>query len=130
MADSGSETPRTPYQRIGGGDAVHALVTRFYDVMECDPAFARLRTMHADDLTPMRVSLTGFLSGWMGGPRDWFGSGKCVMSAHAPFVIDAALRDQWLAAMRIALADAVPDVDLRALLDGGFERIADRMVRV
>lgn len=130
MADSGGQTPQTPYQRIGGGDAVHALVARFYDVMDDDPDFARLRAIHADDLAPMRVSLTGFLSGWMGGPRDWFGSGKCVMSAHAPFTIDADLRDQWLAAMRIALADAVPDADLRALLDGGFERVADRMVRV
>ncbi len=130
MADTGTETPQTPYQRIGGGDAVHALVDRFYDVMDGNPDFARLRAMHGDDLAPMRVSLTGFLSGWMGGPRDWFGSGKCVMSAHAPFTIDADLRDQWLAAMRIALADAVPDADLRALLDGGFERVADRMVRV
>lgn len=66
----------------------------------------------------------------IGGPRDWFSSGKCVMSAHAPFVIDGELRDQWLGTMRIALADVVPDDDLRALLDGGFERVAGRMVRV
>ncbi|MEK6541989.1 MAG: group II truncated hemoglobin [Pseudomonadota bacterium] len=130
MADTGAETPQTPFQRIGGADAVRALVMRFYDVMDGDPAFARLRSIHGDDLAPMRASLTGFLSGWMGGPRDWFGSGKCVMSAHTPFVIDANLRDQWLAAMRIALDEAVPDADLRALLDGGFERVADRMVRV
>lgn len=130
MADTGVQTPQTPYQRIGGAGAVRALVARFYDVMDGDPDFARLRSIHADDLAPMRTSLAGFLSGWMGGPRDWFSSGKCVMSAHAPFAIDGDLRDQWLAAMRIALADVVPDADLRALLDGGFARVADRMVRL
>ncbi|MEQ1510507.1 MAG: group II truncated hemoglobin [Sphingopyxis sp.] len=129
MADHAGQAAQTPYQRIGGSDAVHALVMRFYDVMDSDPAFARLRAIHAADLAPMRASLSGFLSGWMGGPRDWFGQGKCVMSAHAPFVIDQELRDQWLAAMRIALDDVVEDVDLRALLDGGFARVADRMVR-
>ena len=121
-------TASLPFERIGGANAVRQLVERFYDLMDSDPAYARLRTIHADDLTPMRESLAGFLNGWMGGPRDWFGSGKCVMSAHAPFAIDAELRDQWLSAMRRAMHDLPMDTDLRQMLDDGFTRVAGAMV--
>lgn len=119
----------TPFDRIGGAAAVRALVDRFYDAMEHDPAYARLRAIHADDLGPMRASLTGFLTGWMGGPRDWFSQGKCVMSAHAPFIIDQQLRDQWIDAMDVALAATDMDAELHDLLAGGFRRVANSMVR-
>ncbi|QJQ33549.1 globin [Sphingomonas lacunae] len=105
------------------------MVDHFYDLMDGDPAYARLRAIHAADLSPMRDSLAGFLNGWMGGPRDWFGSGKCVMSAHSPFQIDGELRDQWLSAMRQAMDRVAMDDDLRQTLDEGFARVAAAMVR-
>ncbi len=103
--------PKTPFDRIGGKEVVRTLVNRFYDLMEGDPAYAQLRALHAPDLVPMRESLTGFLTAWMGGPRDWFTErpGACVMSAHKPFAIDATLRDQWLDAMRRAANDVLAD---------------------
>jgi hemoglobin len=118
----------TPYQRIGGADVIRDIVDHFYDVMDSDPAYARLRAIHAGDLTPMRVSLAGFLNGWTGGPRDWFGTGKCVMSAHAPFTIDADLRDQWLGAMGQAMESVTMDPALREMLGEGFARVAGGMV--
>lgn len=129
MKDEAAQAPAlSPFERFGGPVAVRTLVDQFYDLMHCDPAFARLRAIHAPDLTPMRQSLTGFLTGWMGGPRDWFGQGKCVMSAHSAIPIDSGLRDEWLAAMRAALAQAPIETDLRTLLDDGFARAAGAMV--
>lgn len=129
MNDEMAQPPAlSPFERFGGPVAVRALVDHFYDLMHSDPAYARLRAIHAQDLTPMRQSLTGFLTGWMGGPRDWFGQGKCVMSAHSSIPIDSGLRDQWLAAMRAALAQAPIEADLRTLLDDGFARAAGAMV--
>jgi hemoglobin len=124
-----TSSPALPYQRIGGAGVIRLMVDHFYDLMDSDPAYARLRAIHADDLAPMRDSLAGFLNGWMGGPRDWFGNGKCVMSAHAPFVIDADLRDQWLSAMRRAMTQISMEADVRQMLDDGFTRVASAMVR-
>ncbi len=128
MAGASLQEKSSAFHRFGGAEAVRALVDRFYDAMESDPAYARLRAIHAADLAPMRSSLAGFLTGWMGGPRDWFGQGKCVMSAHAPFTIDDGLRNEWIAAMRGALAQAEIDADLRTMLDDGFARVAGAMV--
>ena len=55
-------TARSPFDAIGGEDAVRRLVARFYDLMDGDPAYQALRHLHAPDLAPMRRSLTGFLT--------------------------------------------------------------------
>ena len=101
------DPPATPYDRIGGREVLRAIVNRFYDLMDEDPAYAQLRAMHAPDLAPMRESLTGFLTGWSGGPRDWFAGGKCVMSAHKPLAISPGASGQWMAAMRRAIDETV-----------------------
>lgn len=115
MATQTAEAPRqpapqTPYDRIGGREVLQQISDRFYDLMDAEPAYARLRAMHAPDLTHMRGSLAGFLSGWSGGPRDWFEAnpGKCMMSAHKPFTIDADIAGQWAGAMKRAIADVAP----------------------
>ena len=79
------DPPATPYDRIGGREVLRAIVNRFYDLMDEDPAYAGLRAMHAEDLAPMRQSLTGFLTGWSGGPRDWFAEGKWVHLGKVAF---------------------------------------------
>lgn len=95
----------TPYALIGGEPMVAAIVNRFYDLIETDPAYAKLRAIHAADLAPVRHGLTRFLSGWMGGPRDWFERGGCVMSLHRAFPIDRELADEWAGAMGRAITD-------------------------
>lgn len=99
--------PATPYERLGGREVLRTIVDRFYDLMDQDPAYAALRAMHAADLSPMRESLTGFLTGWSGGPRDWFATGKCVMSAHKSLAIDPSLVDEWMGAMGRAIDEIV-----------------------
>lgn len=95
--------PPSPYIRIGGEPVVMAIVQRFYDMLD-DPRYAELRALHAADLGPVRHGLTRFLCGWLGGPRDWFGRGQCIMSLHRAFPITPALADQWAMAMTCAIA--------------------------
>lgn len=132
MSDEAQETaPKTPYERLGGREVIVAIANRFYDLMEADPAYADLRAMHGRDLGPMRESLAGFLIGWSGGPRDWFASGKCMMSLHRGLPIARATADQWAAAIRRAIADVAPaDKAMADAMAGVLEEIAGSMVPV
>ncbi|WP_066558008.1 group II truncated hemoglobin [Croceicoccus bisphenolivorans] len=115
---------RTPYDALGGAPAFRTIVDRFYDLMDSDPAYARLRDMHGTDLAPMRDALASFLGGWAGGPREWFEAnpGRCMFSIHGGFPIDAETGGQWAEAMERAIADA--DIDDRALAGQLSERLS------
>lgn len=108
MATQNATAPKSPYDRIGGMPTLRRITDRFYDLMETEPAYAELRAMHAADLAPMRTSLPLFLSGWSGGPREWWEAnpGKCMVSLHGPFAINRETAGQWAEAMRRAIADA------------------------
>ncbi len=111
---------------------MRAIVERFYDLMDADPAYAELRAMHAPDLGMMRASLTGFLTGWAGGPRDWFeqNPGKCMMSAHRAFAITPAVSAQWAEAMQRAIADVAPaNAALGKQMADTLTQMAQRMAR-
>lgn len=129
MTTAAQTRPQTPYDRLGGRDVLRAVVDRFYDLMDADPDYAELRAMHAPDLAPMRESLTGFLVGWSGGPRDWFEGGKCVMGLHRPLTITPASLEQWLAAMRRAIADTLGarDPELGAAMGDALAQMAAGM---
>jgi len=102
--------PRTPYEALGGSETIARIVNRFYDLMESDPQYAKLRAMHAVDLTHMRGSLAGWLTAWAGGPKDWFDEnpGKCMMSAHRGLGVNRETANQWADAMARAIADCGP----------------------
>ena len=125
-------TPDTPFYRLGGHATMQAICERFYDLMDSDPAYAELRAMHATDLTKMRKSLALFLAAWAGGPRDWFeqNPGKCMMSAHKPYVISKEVAGQWAEAMKRAIADVAPeDAELAKAMGGVLEELALGMGR-
>ncbi len=100
------EPHETPYDRIGRV-GVRAIVERFYDRMDGDPAYAGLRAMHGADLAPMRASLAGFLTAWLGGPRDWFAEhpGTCIPSLHRGLGVSGETAVQWADCMARAIAD-------------------------
>lgn len=102
--------PRTPFELLGGEGVVSAITEHFYHLMEHDPAYAELRALHAADLSAVRHGLTLFLNAWLGGPKDWFERGLCVMSLHRRFPISAAVAEQWADAMARSIA-AQPGVD-------------------
>lgn len=120
---------QTPFELIGGAQPVRRLVERFYDLMEREPAFAALRAMHAADLAPMRDSLAGFLTGWLGGPRDWFAAhpGVCMMSAHRSLPITRETARQWIEAMGQALRDTAVEPGLARDIREAFGRMAANM---
>ncbi len=122
-------SPPTPYDLIGGEATVRRLADRFYEIMDSDPGAARIRAMHAADLAPIRQLLFEFLSGWLGGPPIYFNrpEHRCVMSAHRPYAIGDAERDEWMTCMRRAMDDCALPADMRALLDQAFLRMANAM---
>ncbi len=120
---------QSAFERIGGREGLNLLATRFYAIMSTRPDAAGIRAMHKADLGPIAESLSEFLMGWIGGPRDWFmREGRpCIMSLHRALPIGTSERDQWLACMNQAMAETVQDADLRAELEPAFFRIADAM---
>lgn len=110
---------------------MRATVDRFYDLMETEPVYAELRALHHGDLAPMRESLAGFLTGWAGGPRDWFGGGKCVMSLHGRLPITPTTARQWTQAMHRAIDDILGqrDPEIAAALAARLEQMAEAMAR-
>lgn len=119
----------TPYEWIGGEDKVKALVERFYDLMDLEPAYADLRAAHGSTLANARERLFWFLSGWLGGPQhytDRFGHPRLRMR-HMPFAIGIKERDQWLACMDQAMGEVGVDEKLRARLRESFFQTADWM---
>ena len=120
---------QTPYEIMGGADSIRALVDRFYDLIEQEPRFASLRAMHEADLRATRTSLAAFLAGWLGGPRDWFGQGKCVMSLHGALAIDPGLARQWADAMSQAIMEH-PGLDerFREQMSEALTRVANAMI--
>jgi len=119
----------TPYELIGGEAVVRRLADRFYELMDTDPSAARIRAMHAEDLAPIRQLLFEFLSGWLGGPPLYFQreEHRCIMSAHHPYAIGEAERDEWMMCMRRAMADCELPAQILPLLDQAFLRMANAM---
>ncbi|OYU30694.1 MAG: globin [Comamonadaceae bacterium PBBC2] len=119
----------TPFEWIGGEDRVRALVDRFYDLMDLEPAYTALRAAHGSTLQDARDKLTWFLCGWLGGPDHYierFGHPRLRMR-HMPFSIGILERDQWLACMDQAMGETGVDPLLRERLGKSFFQTADWM---
>ena len=119
----------TPFEHIGGEAQVRALVDRFYDLMELEPAYNALRAAHGSTLQDARHKLFWFLCGWLGGPDHYqqrFGHPR-LRQRHMPFSIGIKERDQWVACMDQAMGEcAVPEA-LRTRLAESFMKTADWM---
>ena len=121
--------PATPFEVMGGEDAVRRLVDRFYDLMDLEPGYAELRASHGTTLDEARQKLFWFLCGWLGGPQHYqerFGHPRLRMR-HMPFKIGILERDQWLACMDQAMRETEVHPDLRQRLQQSFFQTADWM---
>ena len=119
----------TPFDRLGGETAVRALVDRFYDLMDLEPAYAGLRALHPTALEGSRDKLFWYLCGWLGGPNHYIERyGHPMLRArHLPFAIGNAERDQWMACMQQAMSDTGIDPSMAERLAAAFFNTADWM---
>lgn len=123
------ESP-SPYELLGGREAVEALARRFYDVMERDePALAALHRQAPsggiDAEAKARFGL--FLVGWLGGPQEYMarhGHPRLRMR-HAHVPVDAGMRDAWVRAMTTAMDDCAVPPAVRGFLERRFAEVAD-----
>lgn len=126
------DSKSTPYERLGGAEAVRELVDRFYDYMDTLPEAREIRAMHPDDLSESRDKLAMFLTGWLGGPPIYMekrGHPRLRMR-HFPFAIDNSARDAWMECMNRAINDCVGDALLREMLGSAFTRMATHLRNV
>jgi hemoglobin len=128
VAEAGAPTT-SAFGALGGETAVRALVDRFYDLMDLEPAYAGIRRLHPATLDGSRDKLFWFLCGWLGGPDLYvqrFGHPR-LRARHLPYVIGIAERDQWLACMQQAMAECGLDATLAQRLHEAFFNTADWM---
>lgn len=129
--DEGHPIPQgpTPYEQLGGDEAVRGLVDAFYDLMDLEPGYAELRALHPQDLSGSRDKLYWFLSGWLGGPALYMERiGHPMLRArHLPYPIGIAERDQWMQCMVQAMQWRGVDEDLMRGLAKAFMGTADWM---
>jgi hemoglobin len=124
-----SAQPATAFEWVGGEAQVRALVDRFYDLMDLEPAYRELREVHGSTLDSARDKLFMFLCGWLGGPQHYverYGHPR-LRARHLPFPIGIRERDQWLACMHQAMTETALDAQLIARLDESFFNTADWM---
>jgi len=127
--ESGGAPGASAFDRLGGEQAVRALVDRFYDLMDLDAAYAELRALHPTTLDGSRDKLFWFLCGWLGGPQHYTDRvGHPMLRArHLPFSIGIRERDQWLACMRQAMTELQFDPQFAQRLGASFFGTADWM---
>ena len=124
-----SENPLSPYESMGGEEAVRRLVDLFYDNMDQLEEAKTIRGLHARSLQVSREKLFLFLSGWLGGPDLYvqkYGH-PMLRRRHLPFSIGIEERDQWMHCMNKALDEMELDTQLRQHIEQALWRTADHM---
>lgn len=119
-----------PFQRLGGVDAVKALVEAFYDAMEAHEP--ELTALHRCD-APGKVSrasrdhFASFLVYWLGGPQTYLETRghPRLRARHGQVTVNVAMRDAWLRSMQRAMDAKGVGGGVRKYLDGRFAEVAD-----
>ena len=125
-----SKPGATPFELVGGEDAVRALAEAFYDAMDAhEPTLAKLHELdeHGRVSRRSRDRFGQFLIEWLGGPAAFsseHGHPRLRMR-HGKFPVDVAMRDAWIRAMQRALDARGVEGEVRAFLDERFAHVAD-----
>jgi len=123
---------KSPFEQLGGADGVRALAEAFYDAMdEHEPTLARLHVLDEEGRVARsaRDKFALFFIGWLGGPQDYVaqhGHPRLRMR-HARVVVDEAMRDAWMRAMRRAFEVRRVEPELRAFLETQLGNLATHL---
>lgn len=120
----------TPYDIMGGEQAIRRLVDKFYFYMDILPQAQGIRAMHQPNLATAKDKLFKFLSGWLGGPNlfiEEFGH-PMLRARHFPFKIGESERDQWMLCMDKALGEMTMDSRLKTNIQTALQQLATHMI--
>ncbi len=123
---------QSPYEQLGGEEALHRLVDRFYEIMDTDSSVKETRDLHSTRLAGANKKLFMFLSGWLGGPNlyvEAFGHPR-LRRRHLDFKIGALEADQWMRCMKQALKDEKVAPELAEFLETALTNTAQHMRNV
>jgi hemoglobin len=118
---------RTFFEEVGGHPTFARLVSRFYAGVRTDPVLVPLYPQ--DDWDGAEQRFRSFLEQYWGGPTTYSqerGHPRLRMR-HAPFAINEAARDAWLAHMRDALDSLGLDPQYEHALWDYLTRAADSL---
>ena len=108
-----------------GDEGFRRLVAAFYRRVPEDEVLGPM--YRGRDLAAAEERLRGFLIYRFGGPQTYIeerGHPRLRMR-HAPFAVNEAAREHWLALMKTALEEAALPVEAAAVLAGFFESTAE-----
>lgn len=115
---------QTLYERLGGEDAIAAVVDRFYERVLADD---RLVGFFEDvDMQKQRAHQTQFLSAVAGGPVDY--TGKDMQTVHADLEIRRSDFDAIATHLEQTLVEFDVDVDERNAVLEAFGSYEDAIV--
>jgi hemoglobin len=127
-SQAGEPQAATFYEAVGGHETFRRLVERFYQGVAADEP---LRALYPEeDLGAAAERLTLFLQQYWGGPTtysDERGHPRLRMR-HAPFRVNADMRDRWLRHMRDAVDSLGLAPQYESMLWDYLERAAWSMV--
>ncbi|RNJ42664.1 hypothetical protein [Mesorhizobium japonicum] len=84
--------------------------------------------LHRSGTADMRISLAGWLSAWLGGPKDWCNQLRpCLIRLHPSLPIYADVHAQWPEATRRAPEPSAIGPQFVAQLRQYLTQIADAM---
>ena len=130
MSDDARADGAVPaFELVGGEPAVRALVDRFYDLMDLEPAYRELRALHPATLDGSRDKLHRNQCSLSREPQHYverFGHPR-LRARHLPFSIGIRERDQWMACMKQAMHEQGLDESLATRLAEAFFNTADWM---
>ena len=125
----------SPFEEIGGADAVRQLAERFYDWMrDNEPELTAVHELDSsgDSSRRSRDRFALFLVGWLGGPQDYVAENghPRLRMRHAQVPVTIALRDAWLRCMFAAMDDCAIPSATQEFLRPRFSELADFMRNV
>jgi len=119
-------TNESPYERIGGHDAITRLLRHFYADVRQDPLIGPIFNARIEDWPQHLEVLASFWEGVIGGPNSYSGP---MPKRHAPLQLEGQHFERWLFLWQANCRAQLPS-DVAQEMIGLAQHIADRLRRI